>query len=456
MRDTLIGLLAVIQPSMPKRRTFVAVILGFLIGLFWAYNISPTTFFDADPSQLDQTAQDEWVRLLADRKAAANFDVTDNIVQLLAAVDEPLEIVNRLGLDSIRAEAEQANEIAATAPNPNFLSNLIPIIVGPLVLIIVMAVGGPIWNLLIKPFIEPYRRRITRRASSTSDDVAAQTRAAMQEAKKAQATLSADYSTSELGAPVMQRMTSYLQGHGQYDDSFAIEDENDMFLGETGAAISETLDEEGKNVTAIEIWLFDKEDFVRTITKVFATPYAMNDPALRAKLETKGELVLIEPGGVAILETNTLQLHARIAEVTFNNDGANPPNSVIEKMSIELAAWRKEGVGAATPATPMAAPQPVAPTAPPLPEQPAPVPTPGITPPPPPRPIATPQSPQSPPPSPPTPAAPPPPAAPPTPAGQPQPLQPPPMQNPSAPQLPSIDDDDDPFGGTGDFTPLGR
>ena len=62
-----------------------------------------------------------------------------------------------------------------------------------------------------------------------------------------------------------------------YDDSFSIEDANkdDEFLGECGATISETIGAgEPEKVTAIEIWLFDKEDFVRTLTTVFVSEHA--------------------------------------------------------------------------------------------------------------------------------------------------------------------------------------
>jgi hypothetical protein len=232
----------------------------------------------------------------------------------------------------------------------------------------------------------------------------------------------------------MQRMSTYILGHGQYDDSYSIEDEQERFLGECGAGISETIGVgDPAKATAIEVWLFDKDDFVRTITKVFASEHAFNDPALRAKMEPKGDLVLAQPGATVILETASLRLQARIVELEYGA-GPLPTNSYFQKLTLELAAWRKEPgtVSAAAPPPVMVAPA-----------APAPVYTP------PPAPVA----------------APPPvtPAPPPTSSGfQPAPspfgsgaapLRPPAPATPPPPP-PRVNNDDDPFGGTGDFTPI--
>jgi hypothetical protein len=213
-------------------------------------------------------------------------------------------------------------------------------------------------------------------------------------------------------------MSVFLMGRGQYDDSFEIEDANEMFLGECGAAIAETIGEgTPTKVAAIEIWLFDKDDFVRTLTGVFATEYAFNDPAIRSKLEPKGSVVLLRDGAVLTLDTNTLRLQARIIKMGYGDAS----NSYIENATIEIAVWRKVGAARAVPA---GGPPPL------LPEKPLPLDIqfdpPPVIPATPARPMAAPAT---------------PPAMPPT-----MPAAPP--SRPLAPQ------DDDPFGGTGDFTPI--
>src|SRR5262249_42616741 len=144
---------------------------------------------------------------------------------------------------------------------------------------------------------------------------------------------------SDLGPPVVRHVSIYNPGRA-YDDSFSIEDaaKDDEFLGECGSTISETIGVgDPEKVTAIEIWLFDKEDFVRTLTSVFVSEHAYNDPALRSKLEPKGELVVAKPGAILKLDTNTLRLQARIVDMAYGT-GPLPPNSYFDKMTIEIQA----------------------------------------------------------------------------------------------------------------------
>ena len=63
-------------------------------------------------------------------------------------------------------------------------------------------------------------------------------------------------------------MTTYVLGDDLYDESFSIDTASGDFLGEYGVGVSETIGVgEPKKVTALEIWLFDKND-IKTATKV--------------------------------------------------------------------------------------------------------------------------------------------------------------------------------------------
>jgi hypothetical protein len=432
--DTIQGLRGVIQPSLPSTKTLVMLVVGFVIGLLWAYVLSPTVYYDSDPSSLQQRFQDEWVKLLADRQAATNANVSDHIATMLTYVDNPLEIVNRLIADpneadnvaeltAIRPAAEQAQTAAATAPEPNLIGNILPFILGPILIVVLGAILSVVWNLLIYPFLEPTINRLGLgkrggAGATVSDERAAADIQAMRDVKQAMKTQAVDYSAT-MGKPVIQKMSIYKRGFGTYDDSFSIEDENDRFLGECGAGISETIGAGADSkVTALEVWLFDKDDFVRTMTKVMASPHAFNDPAIRAKLENKGELVMVEPGVIGVLETAALRLQARVVDVEYVNDPTLPEKGAFEKITVEIAVWQKQGGGAPSaggqrpqlePAAPVPMPSPVG-------QQPyssssATTPMPPVNPPS-------------------TGAYAPPPSAPPR------------------------RQDDDPFGGTGDFTPI--
>lgn len=145
--------------------------------------------------------------------------------------------------------------------------------------------------------------------------------------------------------PLVQFMTTYLHGDDLYDDSFSIESSSGEFLGETGVGISETLSSPGeaKEVTALEVWLFDKND-IRTVTKVLMSDFAFNDDSIRAQLAPKGEAVLAEGNKKVILQTATLRVQARIVDLAYKQD-TMPMQSVIERITVELAAWRRSGQG---------------------------------------------------------------------------------------------------------------
>ena len=64
-----------------------------------------------------------------------------------------------------------------------------------------------------------------------------------------------------------------------------------------------------RNVTAFEIWLFDKND-TQTVTKVLMSDGAYNDDGIRAKLATRGELIMAELGRTIPLETASLIINA--------------------------------------------------------------------------------------------------------------------------------------------------
>src|SRR5689334_20517754 len=99
LRDTYNGVYVILlKPYMPKPKTIIMLLVGFLIGLIWAYAIAPTIYYNADPNTLHQSWQDEWVKLLAQRYAA-NPNTGQDMPGLLAQVDDPAGIVARLEND---------------------------------------------------------------------------------------------------------------------------------------------------------------------------------------------------------------------------------------------------------------------------------------------------------------------------------------------------------------------
>ncbi len=140
--------------------------------------------------------------------------------------------------------------------------------------------------------------------------------------------------------PITQNMTTYVLGDDLYDESFSIDTPSGDFLGEYGVGVSETIGVgDPKKVTALEIWLFDKND-IKTATKVLMSAHAFSDPAIRSRLEAKGELIQVEPQKQIMLETETLQLLATVVDLQYG-DGSMPDQSYFERVTLELAIWRK-------------------------------------------------------------------------------------------------------------------
>ena len=127
-------------------------------------------------------------------------------------------------------------------------------------------------------------------------------------------------------------MTTYVLGDDLYDESFSIDTPAGDFLGEYGVGVSETIGVgDPKKVTALEIWLFDKND-IKTATKVLMSAHAFGDAAIRGRLEAKGELIQVEPQKQVMLETETLQLLATVVDLQYG-DGSMPDKSYFDRVT---------------------------------------------------------------------------------------------------------------------------
>jgi hypothetical protein len=160
----------------------------------------------------------------------------------------------------------------------------------------------------------------------------------MQAAEASRQAERTDFQSMGLAQPITQTMTTYVLGDDLYDESFSIDTAGGEFLGEYGVGVSETVGVgEPKKVAALEVWLFDKND-IKTATKVLMSEHAYNDPNIRARLEPKGELIVVKPREEVLLETKTLQLLATVVDMEYGA-GAAPQKSYFERITLELAVW---------------------------------------------------------------------------------------------------------------------
>ena len=319
----------------------VAFIVGVLFGwMILGWYVWPVQWTDAGPQDLYQQARAEYVRMAIEAYgtnkdailAKARFDALEKTAaQALADVKEnpgtlPPDLIasfeTAVGVvpgvvPPIGATPQPTKPAAGGGGIASW-----QIILLALCCLVLLAGGGAVAFYLFR---------------SKSTGAVTPAMQAQQAARQAAYT---DYAASGAEPPICQFMASYKLGDDLFDDSFSIDNASGEFLGECGVGISETIGVgDPKKVTAFEVWVFDKND-IQTVTKVLMSRHAFNDSSIRQSLAAKGEAVLIERGSEAVLETQTLQMVARVVDVQYG-DGPVPPESFFDSLILELAIWPK-------------------------------------------------------------------------------------------------------------------
>jgi hypothetical protein len=321
----------------------VAFVVGLIVGLVvLGWGLFPVEWTDAAPGDLTEAFQREWVQMTADSYALnQNADLARTRLGALGD-DAPTALQNSLastqGADQLRisnmaaaigalpaADGEQPGG-AEEGSLVRTLTGLIPIVCG--VAILVALIGGAAFFFMSRRGRETGTMTLRPRGEP--------------EAAAAATVVPAARSEPGREPPIAQFMTTYVAGDDLYDDSFSIDSPSGDFLGECGVGISETIGVgDPKKVAALEVWLFDKND-IRTVTKVLMSEHTFGDDAARSKLSAKGEPALAKAGDTLVLETATLRVTARVVDLAYGG-GPLPPNSYFDRITIELAAWQKEG-----------------------------------------------------------------------------------------------------------------
>lgn len=481
----------VLKPRMPEGILYAMGILGLIIGMILAYTWAAIDFAGANPNRLNAGSQEQWLKMIAVSVSSNHLYGQEEAINLARAIPNPLATIDALlasetlqesdaqalqilrGMLPENIDAESAQAINDPGMIGQFLSFVFWVIVGSVIVIIVVVVVVLLWRFLIydnivAPLLSKLReirdpayaeqRRKEQAALADAQEQARQVKAMRQEVTE-----------SDLGSPVMQNLAIFAAGRS-FDESYEIELDSGEFLGQSGANISEDV---APDPVAIDVWLFDIHDSM-TLVKSFITPQGNADPNIRNRvlstLDSPNDLVVATPDASITIESPKLRLQTKFSTLEIGENGR------FSSVKMVMRAWQKDaGAPKAAPQMPVMPASPFAPT-------PAPMPSPSappmstydnlsFDPPPAPPAPATGGRPMSdyddisfdPPPAPPAPSTgrpmsdydnisfDPPPAMPQRPAIQPlqppplQPLQPPPLRRP---------EDDDPFGGTGDFTPL--
>ncbi len=346
----------VILSLVQQRKVLVAtvggIVAGLLLGLAVGWLVWPVQWTNATPAHLRSDFQEAFVFLVAEdyaetqdlekarQRLGVEFWEDEELARTLERVEQAQDGQQALDVRKL------ARDLEAGAPAPEeeeaggLGARLQPVtLVCGIGLLVVALVGGGLYL---------YTRLTERR------EAPAGARDVRPPARRREA-VPPGLVAWEGQPPSAQFVTTYMHGDAHYDPSFSIELETGEFMGECGIGISEVIGTgESDKVTALEAWLFDKND-IRTVTKVLMSRYAFNDEALRTKLAPKGEPILVEEGKDMILETKMLRLQVHIVEVEYG-DGDAPSRSFFESLTVELAAWVKPEAEEAEPRIPVSAP----------------------------------------------------------------------------------------------------
>ncbi len=143
----------------------------------------------------------------------------------------------------------------------------------------------------------------------------------------------------EAEKPVAQYLTTYLGGDSRFDMSFSIEAGTD-YLGECGAAVAGyLLNNPSKQAAAIEVWLFDKND-IRTVTYMLLSEANPNEIVFTTKAGQKNKPIAISPGAETTIETTTLRMKVKVAELVYAHNTSRPRNA-FNRLTLKLGVWRK-------------------------------------------------------------------------------------------------------------------
>jgi hypothetical protein len=331
----------------------VGVIVGLVLGLLYAWVISPVEWKDASPSLLSEPYRQEWMRMAID-SYAANRDADLALTRYQA--------LGERGPASLQGVAAEPGSVGATAiqnfnavisileggsttsegtavpgaePTPETKAGaaasklVVPVCGATLLMGVLLAAALVLRNRMASK--APRAQAVV--GPQTAEDEQAAARTGGTAPRKAQAAV-----TAPAQDPLATFRTIYTLGDDLYDDSFSIESAAGDFLGECGVGVGDMVGVgEPKKVSALEVWLFDKND-IQTVTKVLMSRYAYNDEATRARLSAKGDPILANSGEVIRLQTASLEVEARLVDFKYG-EGPLPTESYFERVTIELRAW---------------------------------------------------------------------------------------------------------------------
>jgi hypothetical protein len=339
-----------VASSYPWWAMFFAFLVGLVIGwMVLGWGLWPVQWSDAKPASLSEQYQQSYLNFAATTYGTGSMAIDQvayylgegwTVQEITAELDQMIAAdfaQNKVYLEKFKNDlniAVQTGKAQIGPPNtPTSTSGISrELAIALALLALVLIIFGAI---LLFRRLRSDKPSVTVVTPTAATDAAAVVPVVSRAAGGARPVEKTAW-PGETRAPLTQFASTYAFGDDRYDMSSSIETAGGDFLGECGVGISESLGGTPEKITALEVWVFDKND-VRTVTKVLMSEHAFNDSALRAKLAPKGDAVLARPGEVVELKTQTLKINARLVDVVYG--GGTPANSYFQQVTLELATW---------------------------------------------------------------------------------------------------------------------
>jgi hypothetical protein len=339
--------------SYPGPVLLVALVAGLLIGWVACGLIAPVVYVDIKPSRLSVQYQEVLIGYVADSYASRYASIED-IARRLGEGWTKQQVIDRIDqmIQARRPGADRLNVLKSgliTYPGevgpsttPRDTDGALGLIIGMLVAIV--ALGALIIRRIRSELVRPVADAAHGHAPHAPSTPPPATADAPPVGRAAGGTRLVDKPVwaGEDRQPLVQHVTSYVFGDDRYDTSFSIETGTGDLLGECGVGICEVVGTGAPDkVTALEVWLFDKND-IRTLTKVLMSDFCFGNSALQTKLAPKGEATHIHKGDLIELTTKSLGVTACITDLIYGEANVKvnlAANSYFQKVVIELTAW---------------------------------------------------------------------------------------------------------------------
>jgi hypothetical protein len=325
----------------------ISLLIGLLVGLYVGWDLWPTNYVNAVPSNLQSGMQLDYLHMIID-SYSVNGDALQAISRFEWLGNGRMDLLNLLRNDPQmdpnrlqRFEALIASFYGAGTEAPPNVTPVAESVNMQDVLSVLSVLGILIGGSIAVILVINIRRNRGTTPLTAQETYPSEESPSLESEEEIEDRSAPEEEIADTGAEPLERfVTTYALGDNLYEDSFTINSPSGEFLGECGVGISEPIGVgEPRKITAFEVWLFDRKPS-RTSTSVLMSQYAFQKEDLRANLSPRGNPVLAEQGADFWMETPGLQLRVVVRELQYGK-GPLPQRSYFERLTLQLEVWAR-------------------------------------------------------------------------------------------------------------------